>query len=159
MFPHRHTTDNPALSDEQARTQVVAAAKQITALVNLPDMYGGFAFRSCNDQAEAPYRGLVEMSFTLPLDERKGYPAAIDADTYFDQIAATMLAHRWNSGPPPGLHPYGHVINKDGVMAIMTPGPNVGWARIQIYGQCGNMTDHRADGMIRWQTITDQLRP
>lgn len=160
MFPHRHDSGKPVqpLSDEQARTQVVDAAKQITSLVTLPEMYGGFAFRSCNDQAEAPYRGLVEISFTLPLDERKGYPAAVDADEYFDRIAATMLAHGWNDGPPPGWHPYGRVINKQRVMAIMTVGPNVGWAKIQIYGECANMTDHRTDGKIRWETITDQLR-
>ncbi|QUR69788.1 hypothetical protein F6B93_13135 [Mycobacterium spongiae] len=160
MSRHRDDTDDPAqpLSDDQARTQVVSAAKQITALVNLPDMYASFAFRSCNDQADPPYRGVVEMSFTLPLDDSSGVSAAVNPDSYFDQIAARMLSHGWSSGPPPGLHPYGHVINQDGVMAIMTAGPNTGWARIQIYGECRNMTDHRNDGTTNWVKITDQLR-
>ncbi|WP_262491074.1 hypothetical protein [Mycobacterium simiae] len=146
MFPHR--ADLPALSDDQARAQVVDAATQITSSVNLPDMYGNFKFGSCNDQAEAPYRGVVEMSFTPPSD----------ADAYFDHIAATMIAHGWNNGPPPGLHPYGRVINKNGVMAIMSAGPSVGWARIQVYGECRNMTDHRSDGKTNWDKVTDQLR-
>ncbi|ETW26797.1 hypothetical protein MGAST_00005, partial [Mycobacterium gastri 'Wayne'] len=115
MFPHRHDSGHSAnpLSDEQAEAQVVDAAKQISQLVSLPDVYGGFAFQSCNDQGVPPYRGAVEMSFRLPLDDRKGYPAEVDPDAFFDQIAATMVAHGWADGPPPGLHPNGRVINSN----------------------------------------------
>jgi hypothetical protein len=69
MFAHQHDIDHPAnpLSDDQAEAQVVDAAKQIAQLVSLPDMYGGFAFESCNDQGDPPYRGVVEMSFKLPI--------------------------------------------------------------------------------------------
>jgi hypothetical protein len=160
MFPHRHDIDHPAnpLSDDQAEAQVVDAAKQITQLVNLPDMYAGFSFESCNDQGDPPYRGVVEMSFKLPVDNRKGYPAEVDPDAFFNQIAATMVAHGWTDGPPPGLHPNGRAINKNGVMAIMSWGPNPGWSRIQLYGECRNMTDHHNDGKTNWVKITDQLR-
>jgi hypothetical protein len=160
MFPHRHDIDHVAnpLSDDQAEAQVVDAAKQIAQLVTLPDMYGGFAFESCNDQGDPPYRGVVEMSFKLPVDDRKGYPAEVDPDAFFNQVAATMVAHGWTDGPPPGLHPNGRVINKDGVMAVMSWGPNAGWSRIQLYGECRNMTDHHNDGKTNWVKITDKLR-
>lgn len=160
MFPHRHDIDHPAspLSDDQAEAQVVDAAKQIAQLVSLPDMYGGFSFESCNDQGDPPYRGVVEISFKLPLDDRKGYPAEVDPDALFNRIAATMVAHSWTDGPPPGLHPNGRVINKNGVMAVMSWGPNPGWSRIQLYGECRNMTDHHNDGKTNWVRITDQLR-
>lgn len=149
MFPHRHDIDHPAnpLSDDQAEAQVVDAAKQIAQRVSLPDMYGGFAFESCNDQGTPPYRGVVEMSFKPPGDP----------DTFFNQIAATMVAHGWADGPPPGLRPHGKVINQGGVMAVMSSGPNPGWSRIQLYGECRNMTDHHNDGKTNWVKITDQL--
>jgi hypothetical protein len=133
MFPHRHDIDHPAnpLSDDQAEAQVVDAAKQIAQLVSLPDMYGGFAFESCNDQ---------------------------DPDAFINQIAATMVAHGWTDGPPPGLHPNGRVISKDGVVAVMSWGQKAGWSRIQLYGECRNMTDHHNDGKTNWVKITDQLR-
>jgi hypothetical protein len=160
MFPDRHDIDHPAspLSDDQAEVQVVGAAKQIAQLVNLPDVYGGFSFESCNDQGDPPYRGVVEMSFTLPVDDRKGHPAEVDPDALFNRIAATMVAHGWTDGPPPGLHPNGRVINNNGVMAVMSWGPNPGWSRIQLYGECRNMTDHHNDGKTNWVKITDQLR-
>jgi hypothetical protein len=43
-------------------------------------------------------------------------------------------------------------------MAIMSWGPNPGWSRIQLYGECRNMTDHHYDGKTNWVKITDQLR-
>jgi hypothetical protein len=160
MFPHGHDTDHPPnpLSDDQTEAQVVDAAKQIAQLVSLPEMYGGLAFESCNDQGDPPYRGVVEMSFKLPVDDRKGYPPEVDPDAFFNQIAATMVAHGWTEGPPPGLHPNGRVTNKSGVMAVMSWGPNPGWGRIQFYGECRNMTDHHNDGKTNWAKITDQVR-
>lgn len=151
MSPHRHDIDHPPnpLPDDQAEAQVVDAATQIAHLVNLPDMYGGFAFESCNDQGDAPYRGVVEMSFKLPVEAEPG--------AFFEQIAATMVAHGWADGPPPGLRPNGRVINKSGVMAVMSSGPSPGWSRIQLYGECRNMTDHHTDGKTNWVKITDQL--
>jgi hypothetical protein len=42
-------------------------------------------------------------------------------------------------------------------MAVMSSGPNPGWSRIQLYGECRNMTDHHNDGRTNWVKITDQL--
>lgn len=160
MFPHRHDIDHPAnpLSDNQAMAQVIEPAKQIIKVAGLADPTGGFYMASCNDQGDPPYQGVVEMSFKWPLDDSKGYPAEVDANTYFNQLAATMVAHGWSDGPPPGLHPYGRVINKDGVMAIMTQNPVSGRGSIKLYGECRDMTDHRGDRMATGFDITDQLR-
>jgi hypothetical protein len=72
-------------------------------------------------------------------------------------IARTPLAdgRQWT---PPGSHPNGRVINTNGVMAVMSWGPNPGWSRIHLYGGCRNMTDHHNDGKTNWVKITDQLR-
>jgi hypothetical protein len=100
---------------------------------------------------------MVEMSFQLPSDQTAGNPPASAASNYYQQIVNTMIAHGWNDGPPPGLQPYGTVIHKDRIMAIIQPGPNPGWNKIQLTGECRNMTDHRNDpvGLI---DITDQVK-
>jgi hypothetical protein len=68
-----------------------------------------------------------------------------------------MITYGWSDGPPPGLQPYGTVIHKDRIMAIIQPGPNPGWNKIQLSGECRNMTDHRNDP-TGWIDITDQMR-
>ncbi|MDA3660375.1 hypothetical protein, partial [Mycobacterium xenopi] len=160
MSRNRHDIDHPAnpLPDQQAMAQVIDPARQIAKVAGLQDFTGGFHWESCNDQGDPPYRGLVEMSFQWPMDESKGYPTEVDPNTYFDKLAATMAAHGWNNGPPPGWHSYGRVINKDGVVAVMTQDPASGRGAIDVSGECRNMTNHRHNGTVMGFEITDQLR-
>jgi hypothetical protein len=158
--PNRHDIDHPAnpLSDQQAITQVIEPAKQIAKVAGLQDVTGGFHWESCNDQGDPPYRGLVEMSFQWPVNDSKGYPAEVDPNIYFDKLAGTMAAHGWNNGPPPGWHSDGRVINKAGVVAVMTQDPAGGRGAIEVSGECRNMTNHRQNGTAQGFEITDQLR-
>lgn len=160
MSGREHDADHPAspLSDDQAMAQVIEPAKQIIKVAGLDDPSGGFYLGSCNDQGDPPYRGVVEMSFKWPPDGSKGHPAEVDGNVYFSQLAATMVAHGWSDGPPPGSHPYGRVINKDGVMAIMSQSPSSGRGSIKLYGECRDMTDHHGDDMTTGFDITEQLR-
>ncbi len=160
MTPHRHDIDHPAnpMSDQQTRDQVIEPAKQIASFAHLQDPGGRFDFSSCNDQGDPPYRGLVSMSFKWPMDESKGLPTQADPNSVFQQIATTMVAHGWNDGPPPDWHSYGRVLNKDGVVAVMTQGSVSGKGSIQLYGECRNMTNHRLDGTMTGFRIDDQLR-
>ena len=112
---------------------------------------GGFAFESCNDQGEPPYRGVAEVGFLLPKD--------MEPEKYFAQIAKTMVGQGWTDGPPPGLKPFGTVIHKGGVMVIMAQHPTYrenGYA--QLSGECRNMVDHHNDRKTIAVDITDQLR-
>ena len=131
------------MSTEQARSQVVEPAKQIARLAKLEDAYAAFSFSSCNDQGEAPYKGVVRLNFTLPAAEK--------ADAYFDRIAATMAANGWTDGPPPGFTSYGRVIHTQGVVGIMAPGPADGWANVELSGECRNMDAHKSDGGFDWK--------
>jgi hypothetical protein len=140
------------LSDEKTKAQVVDPAKEIARTAQLQDITGGFAFEACNDQGEPPYRGVVEMGFALPKDT--------EPQKYFDQIAQTMVEHGWADGPPPGKRPFGTVIHKGAVMAIMGRHPVAkenGY--VQLSGECRNMSDHRNDGKTVAEDITDQLQP
>jgi hypothetical protein len=130
------------MSTEQARGQVVDPTKQIARLAKLEDAYAAFSFSACNDQGEAPYRGVARLNFTIPAGQK--------ADTYFDRIAAIMVANGWTDGPPPGYVTYGRVIHTGGVVAVMAPGPADGWANVELSGECRNMDDHHADGGFDW---------
>ncbi|WP_421843302.1 hypothetical protein [Mycobacterium sp.] len=69
-----------------------------------------------------------------------------------------MVAHGWNDGRPPDWHSFGRVLNKDGVIAVMTQSPATENGGLQIYGECRNMTDHRLEGTSTGPRIDDQLR-
>jgi hypothetical protein len=136
--------DHPAdpMSTQQARDQVTAPAKQIAQLAKLQDAYAAFSFSSCNDQGDPPYKGVVRLNFTLPPGQK--------ADAYFDGIAATMVANGWTDGPPPNYVTYGRVIHRQGVVAVMAPGPAAGWANVELSGECRNMDRHDGDGGFDW---------
>lgn len=141
MSPSQHHAGPSVdpISDEQAKAQVVDPAKQIAAVANLQDVGGTFTWESCNDQGEPPYRGRVDMSFTVP--------AGVDRKAYFQQIAATMAAQPgWSAGPPPGMHPFGESVHKDGVMIVIGESGRVGHpGSVELYGECRNMNDHSHD--------------
>jgi len=147
MFPFGHHPGHP-LIDEQAMAQVIDPARQITKIVGLQNVSGVFGWESCNDQGDAPFRGRVDMSFDVPV--------GADHNSYFEHIAATMIAHGWSDGPPPGMRAFGRVIHADGVMAII--GKSTGTLKdgsVELSGECRNMGDHRHDG--KWYDVTDRL--
>jgi len=150
MSPLGHDPDRPAqpLSDEQTRAQVIGPAKQIAKTAGLQNVSGVFGWESCNDQGDPPFRGRVDVSFDVP--------AGTDPNSYFEQIAATMIGHGWADGPPPGKRPFGRVIHTDSVMAII--GRSSGTRKagsVELSGECRNMGDHRHDG--KWYDVTGQL--
>lgn len=152
--PRQSEPPKPSLapmSDEEAMAQVVDPAKEIVRAAALQGVTGGFAFESCNDQGEPPYSGVAEVGFSLPKD--------MEPKKYFAQIAKTMVGRGWTDGPPPGKVPFGTVIHKGGVMAIMAQHPTYrenGY--VQLSGECRNMVDHRNDRKTIAVDITDQLR-
>lgn len=151
MFPSQNRAAQPPepLSEEQAKAQVIDPAKQIAKVTDLPDLSGTFEWESCNDQGDPPYRGRVDMLFTVP--------AGVDRQAYFQQIAATMAGQSgWSAGPPPGMRPFGAAVHKDGVMVIIGESGTVGHhGSIRLFGECRNMQDHHNDN--GFQRITNEL--
>ncbi|MGH7226301.1 MAG: hypothetical protein ACRELF_24055 [Gemmataceae bacterium] len=137
-------------TDDQTKTEVVEQAKHIVAIARLQKPTAGYLLMSCRDHDDPPYQGAIFMNFTLPTDAR--------AHSYFQAIAAAMVARGWNQGLPPNQHVNGKALSKDGVTAILyqdSDYPNRGIAR--LYGQCRNMNNHRGDPTA-WVDITDQLQ-
>lgn len=144
--------ESPAvpLSDEQTMAQVVGAARQVVGAGRLNNVAGTYLLQSCRNDTEPPYQGSAYVDFDLP--SITGTPA------FFRELAATLTARGWTEGLAPKNNPGGKVMVKDGVSATFYRNPDVeGRGVLQIYGQCRNVTDHRADttGFVK---ITDRLR-
>jgi hypothetical protein len=152
MFPHDRRSElaGPELTDGQTRAQVVESAKEIVKAAGLEGLFAAFRFESCNDQNEAPYRGVAEVGFTFPTDA--------DVQAYVERVATAMVGIGWSDGPPPGKLPYGRVLHQGQLMAIMAPLPDDHrYGNVKIYGECGNLTDHRKDQGPVYQDITEEI--
>lgn len=126
------------MSNEDTMRQVIDPARQIVKANGLQDVFAGFTFEACNDQGEPPYRGRLEMSFSVP--------RGIEPKNYIKQIAKTMVQQGWIDGPPPGRRAFGTLIHTDQVWAIMGPHPvSHEDGSVQLYGECRNMVNHRDD--------------
>ncbi len=140
---------NP-LTDEQARRQVVEPARQFVQAGKLNRAKATYMLLSCRNKQDPPYQGAIYLDFDLP--------APGETRRYFDQITSTMTARGWAEALPPSNHPGGRTLTKDGVTAVYYPNVDVtGRGVLQIYGECRNVTDHRADP-TGWVDITDALR-
>jgi hypothetical protein len=144
--------EHPAhpVSDEQTKAEVVEQARRLVTTARLQKATAGYLLMSCKGRDDPPYQGAVYLNFALPAGAR--------ADTYFQGIAAAMVARGWNEGTAPNQHLFGKTLYRDGVTAVVyrdNDYPNLGIAR--LYGQCRNTTDHRND-TTAWVDITEQIQ-
>ena len=156
MKPESRPSETPKpslapMSDEEAMAQVVEPAKEIVRVAALQGITGGFSFESCNDQGS---RRIAASRRWASRCRKTWIPRSISK-----QIAKTMVASGWTDGPPPGKKPFGTVIHKGAIMAIMAQDATYreeGY--VQVSGECRNMVDHRNDRKTIAVDITDQLR-
>jgi outer membrane murein-binding lipoprotein Lpp len=136
------------LSDDAAKAQVVDAARQIVAVAHLQGVAAGFAFDSCNDQGDPPYMGSLQLVFDLPADT--------NSDAYFQKILSAMKTGGWSTNTRYQFGP--KRLDKGGVTAEIAPlAGNPGKGRINIYGECRNMTDHHHDGRTNPTDVTSEV--
>lgn len=139
---------NP-ITDEQAKEQVLGSARQLVGAGKLKAATGTYLLISCSPENVAPYQGSAYLSFDTP--------SITETPAYFRQIARSLAARGWTEGLPPGHHPGGHTLVKDGVTAVYYRHPDVPRrAVVQVYGECRNMTDHQSD-RTGFLDITGQL--
>ncbi len=125
------------LTPEQSREQVVDAARDLVNTVQLQPASEIFYRSSCNDQNEAPFRGVVRIS----------YPKAVSfeaSDAEVAQMVTQLEAHGWTGDSDFKTH--GSVVQKNKVVAVLEPQnvstPNRG---ITLYGECRDMTSTKDD--------------
>ncbi|QLL05212.1 hypothetical protein [Mycobacterium vicinigordonae] len=141
-------SDNPA-TDQQSRDQAVGAARNIVAVASLHPTTAGYLLMSCRDSHSAPYQGAVYLTFAVPAETR--------ADTYLPVVAAQLAADGWAEGLPPANHAFGRTLTKNAVTAVIyRHDDDTRLGVLRLYGECRNMSDHRADATA-WIDITDQF--
>lgn len=128
---------NP-LSDEQSKEQVMTSARQFVAAGRLTGATGSYILMPCDEDDDPVYQGALYLNFDLPSIQQT--PA------FFREIARNLYAGGWREGVPPGHHPGGKTLSREGVAAVYyrhrdVPGRGV----LQIYGECRNVADHRMD--------------
>jgi hypothetical protein len=121
------------MTPEESRAQVINAARDVATTLALKGASATFARDSCNDQAEAPFRGLVGL--------RYDHAPTLDASqAEIQQMVAVLKQHGW--GGPGDFHTHAPALSKPGVTAVFdaySPIQNAG-GFITIYGECRDMT-------------------
>lgn len=126
------------LTDDQARQQVLDSARQFVTAADLRAVDGTYLLMSCATEEAPPYLGMLDVGFEVP--------TIAETPVYFRQIAEAMAGLGWREGLPPGRHPGGRTLAKDGVVAYYFRDPDrPGRGLLQIRGECRVTGDHRLD--------------
>lgn len=138
------------LSDEQSRRQVLEPARQFVGAGRMQSVNAGYLLSSCADEEQPPYQGMVYLNFDVP--------TVAQTRAYFAEISRAMAARGWREGLPPGRHPGGRTMVKDGLYAVYYRDPDLpGRGILKLYGECRNVTDHRLD-TTGFVDVSDQVR-
>jgi hypothetical protein len=126
---------NP-MTPEQAKAQVVDAARDVGRIVELPADRAFFSRSSCNDQGESPFRGQVNIFYAVPADP-------VDAGAAFDKIKSQLQAAGWTSDGDFKSH--GTTLKKNSVEAVLYPADaSVADVLVILYGECRDTTTTKA---------------
>jgi len=141
--------DVVAMSDDQSRRQVLEPARRFIDAGSLRVDSGTYLLKSCSAEELPPYRGQAYLLFEVPTITRT---RAVFAD-----LARAMTAQGWKVGTPPGHHPEGWTLARDGVVAVYYRHPDIpDRGVLQIDGECRNLTDHQLDSTA-FVDITGEL--
>ena len=121
------------MTPDESKAQVIDAAQEIVATLGLKSASAHFSRESCNDQAVAPFRGVVGLGYDHA-------PTLEASQAEIQQMVATLKQHSW--GAPGDFHSHAPAVGKQGVTAVFdpySPVQNAGGS-ITIYGECRDMT-------------------
>ena len=126
------------LTDADAKDQVVDSARQFIAAGRFKRSTGSYILMACKEDDDPVYQGSAYLNFDLPTIQ--------ETPAYFREIARNLSTAGWREGVPPGHHPGGKTLSRDGVVAVYYRHPDVpDRGVLQIYGQCRDVADHRSD--------------
>jgi hypothetical protein len=130
---------NP-MTPEESKAQVVDAATDVSHIVAQPVASAHFSRSSCNDQGEAPFRGVVNIFYASPTD-----PTA--ASAAFDQMTQRLQSAGWATDG--GFQSHGTALKKNDVDAVLYPADaSVAKVHIILYGECRDVTTTKAQAGI-----------
>lgn len=138
--------DRPAatITDDEAATQVVTAARRVIGTARLQQPAGGYAFMPCGAEKGPPYQAVLHMTFTAPQRNSAGY---------LDGIAAALVDDGWVRSVAEGDH-FGITLTMGGLTALLTRETRqAGSATMKLYGECRVGGDHSDDDPA-WTEVT-----
>jgi hypothetical protein len=121
------------MTPDESKAQVINAAREIVATLGLKGVSGHFSRDSCNDQAVAPFRGVVGLAYDHA-------PTLEASQAEVQQMVSTLKQHGWQG--PGDFHTHSPAVSRQGTTAIFdaySPVQNAGGS-ITIYGECRDMT-------------------
>ncbi|WP_155930359.1 hypothetical protein [Mycolicibacterium sp. CBMA 234] len=126
---------NP-MTPEQARSQVVDAATDVSHLIAKPVESAYFWHESCSDGDQGPFRGAVRISYQPPADPQAAAAA-------FDDMTQRLRQGGWAADSDFKSH--ATTLKKSGVDASLSPGhAGVPVASVMLYGECRDTTTTKA---------------
>jgi hypothetical protein len=135
---------------------VVDAARDIVNALHGEVTEAAFSYESCNDQGEAPFRGVVELSFWMP-----GVPHNQPADA--QAVIKGLVADGWSTDSDFKSH--GPTLVKNAVNVILTIAPEppasndlVRHVGVKVDGECRDTSDHRTDGSTAPVDISKEVQ-
>ena len=121
------------MTPDESKAQVIAAAREIVTTLELKGFSAHFSRESCNDQAVAPFRGIVGIDYDHA-------PTLEASQAQIQQMVTVLKQHGW--GGPGDFRTHASAVSKQGVTAVFdpySPVQNAGGS-ILIYGECRDMT-------------------
>ena len=120
------------LTPEQAKTQVIDAARAAVSVLGIHATESWVTLVSCNDQGDAPFRGQAAVHFPAA-------PTVQSAKQDAEQFLDLLRKAGWT--PNPKFHSSAPNVEKDGVTIILEAQGVGASARIlTVLGQCRDVT-------------------
>lgn len=145
------------ITPQQARAEVVDAARDITTILHAQVAEAKFSYESCNDQGDPPFRGTVSLLLWMP-----GIPHNQPADS--KTVIQTLTGHGWSTDSKFVSH--SPALRKGEINTIVTvaPPPPAGetlGAHViaHVEGQCRDTFDHRTDHSILPVDVQNEVQP
>ncbi len=134
------------LTPEQSRAQVLEAAREIVAGLDVPVLEAYFWRSGCGDRGGPPFRGEIRIAYPRAAPEAD--PAA-ELDAMIERLADSG----WH--PDPDFRSHSPAVSRDGVVVVFrkqTPGIAV--RNIYVVGQCRDVAPERhGDGPVEPITV------
>lgn len=145
------------ITPEQARAEVIDAARDIATILHAEVAEAKFSYESCNDQGDPPFRGTVNLLLWMP-----GIPHNQPADP--KTVIQSLTAHGWSANS--NFVSHSPALRKDDINTIVTvahpppPGETLGAHVIaQVDGECRDTFDHRTNRSILPVDVQSEVQP
>jgi hypothetical protein len=122
------------MTPEEAKAQVMAAARDVVKALQLKDVGATFRYEACNDEGKPPYRGLVQIDYAHA-------PTYEASQAEVQAFAEQLRRDGWSSDS--GFASHATSMAKNDVVTLLRPYAPNGSGGIEIRGECRDITDHR----------------